>query len=85
MSGSDQPTPRAPEPERLRAIAAGQTDWGQHANSLTHHRYSAPIAPRSRRRCHCCGKRATHVGMANGLAMTSGCEWAVARWVWDAR
>lgn len=40
----------------------------------------------SRRRCPCgCGKRATHVGTADGLAMMMGCELHVARWVRDPR
>lgn len=37
---------------------------------------------KGRRRCHCgCGGWSTHIGTANGLGMTYGCEWYVRRWV----
>lgn len=56
--------------------------WGQYGSSLDHVRYMKPVLSTSRRRCHCgCGKRATYVGMANGVALTSGCEWSMRRWV----
>ena len=52
------------------------------ANALTDHRSMRPVLPRSRRRCHCgCKARATHLGLANGVAMTTGCELSVRRWV----
>jgi hypothetical protein len=42
--------------------------------------------PRRRRRCHCgCGGRATHMGLANGIGLMSGCEFYVRRWVKDWR
>jgi hypothetical protein len=41
--------------------------------------------PNRRRRCHQCPQyprtAATHAGCANGLAMTSGCEWHVRKWL----
>lgn len=54
--------------------------WG---DSRIHKRTSRRLPPRlSRRRCNCgCERRATHVGLANGLAMVDGCELSIARWV----
>lgn len=44
------------------------------------------LAPaRKRRKCPCCGKRATHYGTGNGVALMSGCEWAVRTWIRDPR
>lgn len=41
-----------------------------------------PIDGASRRRCPCgCQQRATHNGMANGVALMHGCELRVRRWV----
>lgn len=52
------------------------------ANALTDPRSMRPVPPRCRRRCHCgCKKRATHTGTANGVAMTTGCELYIRRWV----
>lgn len=41
------------------------------------------VDPKSRARCDCgCGKRGTHYGAANGMAMTSPmCELQARRWV----
>jgi len=37
-------------------------------------------------RCRCgCKRRATHIGLADGFGMMSGCELTVRRWVRDAR
>jgi hypothetical protein len=68
-------------PRALKAAAeGGSAGWGTHGSSIEHVRYFEPI--RSRRKCHCgCGHRKTHVGMANGVALTSGCEMYVRRWV----
>ncbi len=64
------------------AMRGGTEDWGRHGSSLAHVRYAESVSPKSRRRCHCgCKRRATRVGMANGVALTEGCELAVARWV----
>lgn len=57
-------------------------DWG-HAEL---HKRSAHtvVGRRGRRKCGCgCGKRCTHTGRANGVAMTSGCEFSVRVWVRD--
>lgn len=72
-------------PALKAAMTGGTAEWGQRANAIEHVRYSQKISnPRSRRRCYCgCGKRATHLGMANGISLTMGCEMAMARWVKD--
>lgn len=76
------PGPAMSDNERARAAALGQAGWGQHA-STQQRRYAAEASDR-RRKCHCgCGGRATHVGMANGLALMSGCHWHVRLWVKD--
>lgn len=63
------------------AMRGGIEGWGQWASAAAHVRYAEPIRPRSRRRCHCgCKRRATYNGMANGIALVSGCELAIARW-----
>lgn len=71
-------------PSALKAAIAGGTEaWGQ-AASIRDARYSQPVRPASRRRCHCgCKKRATHLGMAKGISLITGCELSVARWVRD--
>jgi hypothetical protein len=64
------------------AMRGGTADWGIVASSKDHVRYLGTVSGRSRRRCHCgCGTRATHLGMANGIALMSGCEMRVRRWV----
>lgn len=51
------------------------------ANAVTGYRDVVKVMPQSRRRCHCgCGARATHLGRANGVGMTVGCELSVRRW-----
>jgi hypothetical protein len=67
--------------------------WGVYGNSHVHMRYAAP-RPQMRRRCGRCGDdgrkatatkaTATHVGMTNGVALTSGCEWHVYQWIKEA-
>lgn len=70
-------------PQALSAAMRGGTaGWGQIGSAHDHIRYSQPMEKKSRKRCHCgCGNRKTHLGMANGVAMTSACELAIARWV----
>lgn len=58
------------------------SDWGKHGDSTKHKRYKAPAPKASRRRCSCgCKQRAAFVGMANGVALVSGCELRIRRWV----
>ena len=75
------------QPKALAAAMKGGTaGWGQFADSSAMVRYSQPVRPASRRRCPCgCKTRATHMGMANGLALASGCALAIARWVKTGR
>lgn len=64
------------------AMRGGTQEWGLHGSAIDHVRYAEPVPAKSRRRCHCgCKRRATHNGMANGVALTDGCELAMARWV----
>lgn len=56
------------------------------ANSETDPRTMAPRTDRrfGRRRClliDCCPRPTTHIGLANGMGMTIGCEWHVRMWV----
>jgi hypothetical protein len=56
--------------------------WGQRGSAQEHQRYMTKVRPTSRRRCYCgCDRRATHVGMANGIALTRACELGIRRWV----
>lgn len=57
--------------------------WGEWASAVEHRRYMQPV--KTRRRCWCgCKRRATHVGLANGLALTAPlCELTARRWVRD--
>lgn len=78
--------------QALRAAMTGGTSgWGSHGSATQHVRYAEAIKDRRRaRKCHCgCGKRSTHLGKANGVALMSGCEISAARWVkdpfWDLR
>lgn len=63
------------------AMKGGTAEWGKWGSAAEHVRYAEPIHPASRRRCFCCRRRATHTGFANGVALMSGCEMRVARWV----
>lgn len=73
-------------PAELRARAASPGGWGEYASAADHQRYTVPLSGRfrNRRRCDCgCGGKTTHAGAANGLALTSGCELSMRRWVRD--
>ncbi|MGF7131936.1 hypothetical protein P3T40_003419 [Paraburkholderia sp. EB58] len=71
--------------QALSAAMRGGTDgWGQFGSSVDHVRYSEPMKKRPGRpkRCWCgCGNARTHLGKANGVALTSACELGIARWV----
>lgn len=64
------------------ALLAPTEVW---ASSTAHRRYIEPVKTRSR--CWCgCKQRATHHGMARGVALTRPlCEFAARRWVRDGR
>lgn len=64
------------------AMRGGTEGWGQVASAAEHVRYAQPVRAASRRRCNCgCERRATHLGMANGIGLMSGCELSVQRWI----
>lgn len=66
-------------------MRGGTDGWGQ-VGSVEHVRYAQAAPSTSRRRCPCgCKRRATHLGMANGVALVNACELAVRRWVKTAR
>jgi len=49
-----------------------------------HKRSMKTTLPWSLVRCRCgCKRRATHIGLADGFGMMSGCELTVRRWVRD--
>lgn len=61
--------------------------WGQ-GGSIDDRRYIKRIGGDRRRlrKCSCgCGQKATHSGMANGVALMSGCEISTRRWVRSVR
>lgn len=73
-------------PTETRARLASPGYWGEQGNALQHPLHMAAAPARARRRCSCgCKGRATHVGYANGVPLTGGCELQVRRWVRDPR
>ena len=74
-----EPTRQADIAERYRRH--GTEEWQRRGSAFEHHRYSEPVPSKSRRRCSCCKRRATHMGRANGVTLITGCEMRVARWV----
>lgn len=76
-------TPRAaparPEPDRPSGPSGGVVGDainGERSMKLLPGRW------RNRRKCHCgCGGKRSHGGYAGGIAMISGCEWAMRYWV----
>lgn len=73
------------DPKEVKARMTSPGDYGRHGSILHSNRFSKPIeGRRGRRKCNCgCGKRSTHMGLANGVSLMRGCEFAVARWVKD--
>ena len=64
------------------ALTGGTAGWGSWGSSNAHVRYMESIESKSRRRCHCgCKKRAAYIGMANGVALITGCELSIRRWI----
>lgn len=67
---------------RSAAMRGGMDDWSQVGGLPGHIRYMGPMPSTTRRRCSCgCKRRATHLGMANGVGLCSGCEMKIRRWV----
>ncbi len=72
----------APNGRRQEGQAAVNALFGTFGSASEHRRYFRRF--KSRRKCGCgCGTRQTLVGMANGVALMSGCELHVRRWVRD--
>lgn len=71
--------------EETRARANGLiSHTGMRSGSADGHRSIIEAPKTSRRRCYCgCGKRATHTGLGDGIALMGGCELSVRRWVRD--
>lgn len=70
-------------PREVRARLEGGASFGTYGSANEHRRYVEllPGRYRNRRKCDCtCGGKSSHVGMCNGLGMTSGCEWSMRRW-----
>jgi hypothetical protein len=67
---------------RSAAMRGGMEGWGQVGGLPEHIRYMEALVPKSRKLCHCgCRSRKSHVGKCNGVALMSGCELVVRRWV----
>jgi len=71
-------------PASLKAfMETGSSSFGEIGSAIDHKRYKQAASSKSRRRCTCCKRRATHIGMANGVALMGGCEFMVTKWVRD--
>ena len=54
------------------------------SGSIHGNRSMTKAPPTCRYRCHCgCKTRASHIGMGDGVALMSGCEFHVRVWVRD--
>lgn len=65
-------------------MRGGTHEWAIHGGAAQHVRYmeQRPKRRGGQPRCHCgCNTLKTHLGMANGVCLTSGCELYVRRWV----
>ncbi len=68
---------------RSAAMRGGMEGWGA-VGGVDHIRYMEPRKKRPGRqpKCSCgCDREKTHLGLANGVCLISGCEWRVRRWV----
>lgn len=69
---------------RSAAMRGGTAGWGQVGGMPEQIRYIElrPKRPGRKKKCHCgCEAPVTHLGMANGVCLTGGCEFYVRRWV----
>lgn len=70
--------------ELMAAMNGGVTHWGEYGNATEHIRYKIVRPKNVGRKLKCgngCKNAKTHLGMANGVCLMSGCELCVARWV----
>lgn len=71
-------------PDQAKARAMARPDYDPMWASADDHARDMWPAPNRRRKCHCgCGGPKTHIGGCNALALTSGCELSMRRWVRD--
>lgn len=71
-------------PALKAAMTGGTMAWGKMGSASENVRYAEmlPNRPGRPRMCLCgCEQKKTHVGMANGVALMSGCHMRVLRWV----
>lgn len=69
---------------RSAAMRGGTSGWGDIGSARRNIRYMEPRPKRPGRQPKCCcgcEGRKTHLGMANGVCLMSGCELLVRRWV----
>lgn len=68
------------------AMRGGLDGWGALAMEDRHVRYQEPVNPKSRKMCRCgCNRRATKMGMCNGIALRVGCDFSILRWVKECK
>jgi hypothetical protein len=78
--------PNGETPAARKARAASRGGWRMSGNAATDPRHMELMSGRIRNRSRCgcgCGGKANHTGFANGVALTSGCEWSMRVWVRD--
>jgi hypothetical protein len=66
------------------AMRGGTESWGQRGSVTDHVLYMEQADPKAKRwrMCRCgCRKRARYLAMANGVALASGCELKIRRWI----
>lgn len=70
------------------AMRGGTAGWGEVGSAYRHIRYMElrPNRPGRKPKCCCgCNGVKTHIGMANGVCLISGCEWRVRKWVKEGK
>lgn len=73
---------------RSAAMRGGVAGWGEVGGLPQHIRYMEARKKRKGRqpKCSCgCDTAKTHLGLANGVCLISGCELMVRRWVKGVR
>lgn len=69
---------------RSAAMRGGISGWGEIGSASRNIRYMEPRKKRPGRQPKCCcgcDQYKTHLGFANGVCLTSGCEMKIRRWV----
>jgi hypothetical protein len=68
-------------PGEVKARLASLGEFGWYGNAEVHLKYIEPFSTRRRCRHDDCTHRTTHLGRANGVTLTSGCEWHMRQWL----